>query len=210
MALMVLKHYLNCSDRQLIDRLNSDIFVQLFCFTRIPLNKPVRDYDLVSRWRVFFGKHMDLSSFQDTLASHWKGKLSNLGRLMDDATCYVSNIKYPTDVKLLFDSCTWLHKAVVKASHFYSLAMPHNKYKNLETRVQSFNRLKKKRRNLEKRLRRSLLYWVSYWDAYLQNLLNKGALYHETLSSKFYKRLNTIRQVYVQQEYMYKYNVRRV
>lgn len=210
LALMFLKHYLNCSDRQLLDRLNGDVFVQLFCFTRIPLHQPIRDYDLIRRWRSFFGKHMDLDSFQNTLGKHWKGQLSNSSRLMDDATCYESNIKYPTDVKLLVDCCKWLYTEVVKASTFYGLPIPKNKYKNLVVRVNKYQRLRKKSRVFEKKLRRSLLYWVNLWEKHLQSLFDMGSAYHEKLPDKVYKRLNVVRQIYAQQDYMYKNNVRRV
>ena len=55
LGLMFLKHHLNLSDRMLVERLNSDRFLQLFCFTQIPLHKPIRDQDLMGRWRRFFG-----------------------------------------------------------------------------------------------------------------------------------------------------------
>ncbi|MEZ5038249.1 MAG: hypothetical protein R2828_00090 [Saprospiraceae bacterium] len=51
-------------------RLNSDCFLQLFCFTRIALNNPIRDHDLVGRWRRFFALHMNIEQLQDILAGN--------------------------------------------------------------------------------------------------------------------------------------------
>ena len=64
LALMFLKHHLGLSDEMLIERLNSDVYLQLFCFTRIRLNTPIRDKDLAGRWRRFFAEHLDLDQLQ--------------------------------------------------------------------------------------------------------------------------------------------------
>lgn len=211
LGLMFLKHHLNLSDRMLLERLNSDRFLQLFCFTQIPLHKPIRDQDLVGRWRRFFGSHIDLGQLQDKLAAHWKPNMQNTRVLMDDATCYESHIKYPTDIKLLLDCCRWLDKYIIQACRFYGLALPRrDKYTKALDRVLAYQKLKRKPRNKEKRLRRSLLYWLDQWQGQLQQLLNLGAAYHQQLNQKVYDRIKTIRIIYQQQAYMLAHNVRKV
>lgn len=214
LGLMFLKHMLKLSDEMLIDRLNTDCFLQLFCFTRIPLNKPIRDKDLAGRWRKFFSQRMegvDIQSLQDVLSAHWSPKMENKHVLLDDATCYESHIKYPTDIKLLFDCCEWLNKQIVLTSKHYALKHPRmDKYYAAVKRVKSFQKLKRKPNNKRKRLRKSLLYWLDRWQNYLQYLLNRGREYHQKLNKKFYERLKTIRIIYQQQLYMHLHNVRKV
>jgi transposase, IS5 family len=211
LGLMFLKHYLKLSDKKLIERLNTDVYLQLFCFTRIPLNKPIRDKDLVGRWRRFFGRHLDIHALQDELAQHWQGHLKQTSILMDDATCYTSAIKYPTDIKLLFDCCQWLYGQMLELCQTHELKQPRiDKYQQMCKRVGSFQRMKRKRRKKEKRLRKSLLYWLDKWQGTLQELLDRGKAMHEGLTKTFYKRLKVIRIIYHQQSYMYRNNVRKV
>lgn len=208
---MFLKHHLNLSDEMLVKRLNSDVYLQLFCFTRIKLSEPIRDKDLVGRWRRFFAQHMCIESLQQKLVAAWKPKMEHTQVQMDDATCYESAIRYPTDVKLLWESCEWLHRELLKASHFYALRLPRmDKYKLAKKRVKKYLKKRRKSRKEEKALRRSLLYWVDRWQAVLQGLLNHSKHYHEKLKQCFYDRLKTVRIIYQQQHYMLAHNVRKV
>ena len=211
LALMFLKHYLNLSDAMLVERLNSDIFLQLFCFTRIPLHQPIRDKDLVGRWRRFFGDRLDIQSLQDVLATHWKPHMKQTNVLMDDATCYESNIKYPTDVKLLGDCVVWLFREMCRASAFYKVALPKTeKYDKALARLSTYQKLRRKVRSKEKRLRRSLLHWIKRWEEQLQYLLNLGPAYHQQLNKAYYSRIKTIRIIAQQQRYMLLHHVHKV
>ena len=211
LALMFLKHYLDLSDSMLIDRLNSDVYLQLFCFTRIDLRSPIRDKDLPGRWRRFFAQHMDIQALQDRLAQAWQPHLDHTHILMDDATCYESHIKYPTDVKLLFDCCEWLDREVLKVSRFYGMALARrDKYKAAKKRVKRYVMKKRKNSKEQRSLRKSLLYWLDKWQATLQALLNHSSEYHAKLNQAFYDRLKTIRIIYHQQQYMLVHQVRKV
>lgn len=211
LALMFLKHHLNFSDKMLMERLNSDVYLQLFCFTRIQLNKPIRDNDLPGRWRRFFAEHLNIEALQVILAKSWKDKLEHPHLQLDDATCYESQLKYPTDVKLLLDCCEWLDKEIARACEHCGLPLPRkDKYRGALKRADSYQKMKKKRRKKEKRLRRSLLYWLSHWQLTLQKILDSHPAYHDYLNEAFYQRLKTTRTVFWQQSYMLSHNVRRV
>ena len=103
-ALQVLKSYLGLSDAKLIERVNTDWVLQFFCGIRLPHGKWIKDKDYVGRWRRFLAKHIDYDVFQQTLAQHWKPVMNNTHAVMMDATCYESHLRYPTDVKLLWES----------------------------------------------------------------------------------------------------------
>lgn len=211
LALMFLKHHLGHSDEMLIARLNSDVYMQLFCFTRISLHSPIRDKDLAGRWRRFVALYLDIEQLQKTLARFWSGKLEHLHLQLDDATCYESYIKYPTDVKLLLDCCHWLERELCCACSHCGLTLPRmDKYRKALKRASAYQKMKKKRRKKEKRLRRSLLHWLGRWQAELQGILDSRPAYHERLGKAFYGRLKTVRAIAAQQGYMLAHNVRRV
>ena len=211
LGLMFLKHYLGFSDRMLVERLNTDVHLQFFCFTRIKFNDPIRDKDLVGRWRRFFGEHLDIEQLQKILAQAWSTKIEHPHLQLDDATCYESEIKYPTDVKLMFDCSEWLDKQLTQACDFCRAGRSRrDKYRALQKRVSSFSKMKKKRHKKEKLLRQSLIYWIDKWQGELQQILNTHPAYHRALDKGFYQRLSTVRIVLMQQSYMLNNNVRSV
>ena len=102
-ALMVLKAYTGFSDRQLVEHLNGNIHYQIFCGIMIDPSFPITNYKIVSAIRNEMASRLDIDSLQEVLASHWKPYLENLHVCMTDATCYESHMRFPTDMKLLFE-----------------------------------------------------------------------------------------------------------
>ncbi|WP_089047337.1 hypothetical protein [Flavobacterium columnare] len=47
-ALMMLKNYYGCSDKKLIELLNLNIFMQFFYDILIPIDKPLKNFKIVS------------------------------------------------------------------------------------------------------------------------------------------------------------------
>ena len=102
-ALMVLKAYTGFSDRQLVEHLNGNIHYQMFCGIMIDPSFPITNYKIVSAIRNEMASRLDIESLQEVLVSHWKPYLENLHVCMTDATCYESHMRFPTDMKLLFE-----------------------------------------------------------------------------------------------------------
>ena len=71
-ALMVLKAYTGFSDRQLVEHLNGNIHYQMFCGIMINPSFPIINFKIVSAIRNEIASRLDIDSFQDILASHWK------------------------------------------------------------------------------------------------------------------------------------------
>jgi transposase, IS5 family len=63
---------------------------------------------IMTRVRAYLEKHCEWERLQEVLISHWKRDLNNTHVLLMDATCYESYIRFPTDVKLLWESCEWV------------------------------------------------------------------------------------------------------
>lgn len=199
LGLMFLKHHLGLSDEKLIQRVNTDWQLQYFCGVHLRFTSPVRDKDIVGRWRRFFGEHMDIDELQDVLGRAWKPYLNNTHTLMDDATCYESYIKYPTDVKLLWDCSEFLFTTINKFSNRLKIAKPRTKYGNQQKKQMSYSKLRRKsKKRTDKRIR-ELLYWVERGLDLLQDLLNKYPALHDLTAVEVYEKIKTIRVIYGQQ-----------
>ena len=212
LGLMFLKSYAGCcSDSDLVERLNSDYQFQLFCGIRLPIGQKISDDDLPGRWRRFFAERLDISNLQDMFADAWKGVMKDTHVLLDDATCYESEVRYPTDVKLLQECCGWLHRELFRLRSELGLGkLRDDKYTGALRRYKKYSRMRRKNRKKGKRLRVSLLYWLKKWEGSIQKLLDRYPEVHSGLGQEFYNRLKIIRIVYSQQLYMHENNVRRV
>ena len=130
-ALMVLKAYTGFSDRQLVEHLNGNIHYQIFCGIMIPPSLPITNFKIVSAIRNEIASRLDIDSFQELLASHWKPYLDNLHVCMTDATCYESHMRFPTDMKLLWESLEWLYRHICRHCRELGIRRPRNKYRNV-------------------------------------------------------------------------------
>ncbi len=102
LALMFLKSYTDLSDRKLIEQLNANIDYHLFCGVLLSPGERLVDYKITSKIRTQLGKKLDIKSCQNILAKYWKPMLTDTHAMLTDATCYESQLRYPTNVKLLW------------------------------------------------------------------------------------------------------------
>ena len=100
LALMFLKSYTCFYDKKLIENLNGNLYYQLFCGVFLGLEKLV-DFKIISRIRTQISAKLDIPVCQGILANAWKPYIDHPNVLLEDATCYESYIRYPTNVKLL-------------------------------------------------------------------------------------------------------------
>ena len=199
LALMFLKSYTNFSDSQLIDNLNSNIHYQLFCGVRINPLDPLTNFKIVSEIRCEIASLLNIDSLQQVLSSYWKPYMDNLQVHMTDATCYESYIRYPTDVKLLWESVEWLNRHMCSFYKSAGLRKPRSKYDKQARRYLGYSK-KRKRRQVDTRvLKRSLLHLlnklIGLTEAVIKNSSKKIAL-----TKDFYKRYAVIKKVYRQQQ----------
>lgn len=201
LGLMILKHYLNLSDKKLIERLNSDWQMQYFCGVKLLISHPIRDKDIVSRWRKYFGVHLDINKLQEILANAWKPYLEHTHVLMDDATCYESYIKYPTDTKLLYDCTQYLFTTIKEVCRAHTIVEPRTKYKFQKRKQTNYMKLKRKPRKRTKKRIRELLYWTERGLTILQDILNHNPKLHVDIVMCYpiYDKIKTIGAIYGQQ-----------
>ena len=156
-ALMVLKAYTGFSDRQLVEHLNGNIHYQIFCGIMIPPSLPITNFKIVSAIRNEIASRLDIDSFQELLASHWKPYLDNLHVCMTDATCYESHMRFPTDMKLLWESLEWLYRHICRHCRDLGIRRPRNKYRNVAESYLSYCKKRKRRASRTRMLKRRMI-----------------------------------------------------
>jgi len=197
-ALMLLKSYTSHSDKDLLAQLNANIHYQIFCGVRIhPLN-PLTNFKIISEIRCDIAERLDIDSSQQALADYWKPYLEHCSVQLTDATCYESFLRFPTDVKLLWESVDWVYgqtKIIIKT---LKKRMIRCKYGKQHHRYHSYSKQRKRSQSKTIVLKRSLLHLLNKLIDFLEEIIQANACSLE-LSGGFRKRLSVIKKVLQQQ-----------
>jgi transposase, IS5 family len=200
-GLQFLKHYLRVSDAQLIERVNTDWSLQYFCGIQLGRNEIIADKNLPGFWRNYIGRYLDIDKWQKELARTWKPYMKETTISSQDATCYESYVEYPTHVKTVWKGCNELHLLIQQMRKKAGLRKSRNNYDKWKKRYLSYQKKRKKPRRQEKKLRKELLKYLRRLIELTDGIMNK---YPALISLGKQARVNTIRQIYVQQhDYAY-------
>lgn len=210
-ALQILKAYYGYSDAKLIGQLNHNRMMQLFCGIRLKVGQQIKDTGIVSRWRMVIGSHLKsegvLRSLQLCNVEAWKEDLKDTKINLADATCYESYVRYPTDVKLLWECVEYLYKQIKVICKYTGIAKPRSKYKEQKKKQLAYQKSRKKSYKKRKARTKSLLYLLNKYLDLLPGLIGLmkttelKSLVKCRLASNFYGRISTINKVYKQQQF---------
>ena len=167
-ALMILKTYTGFFDRQLMEHINGNIHYQMFCGVMIDPVFTITNSKIVSAICNEIASRHDIEFLQKVLASHWKPYLENLHVYMTDATYYESHMRFPTDMKLLWESFEWFYRHIRKYCGKLGMRRPRNKYNDFAESYLSYCKKRKKKalriRMLKRRIIRLLENLISQRD----------------------------------------------
>lgn len=192
-ALQFLKHYLGLSDELLIERINTDWSMQLFCGIVLRPHEKIRDTNLPSWWRGYIGQHLNIDEMQKEFAMYWKPFMQQTGLGMQDATCYESRIGFPTDVKLIWSCCHEMYQLLQQQRKLLKRRKCRMNYHRQKDFFQSYQKTRKKTRRTEKKLRKRLLKFLSKLLGHIEGLQ------HKQLSGKQQTKLKEVKKIYEQQ-----------
>lgn len=206
-GLMFLKAYYNgIGDAKLIGLINNSWALQMFCGMQLKENEKIRDEGLPSRVRQYLAEHINIEVLQRVLIEYWKPEMENTHCILNDATVYESHIKYPTDVGLLWDSCVWVFETVYSLCNAIGIRRPRSKYREQEKKQRVYQMSRKKTYKQMQRRKRLLLYLFKKGIGQLESIIKEHqGIAEEILPKKFHERLDVIREVYFQQEYLYEH-----
>ena len=197
LALMFLKSYVGCSDRKLMSHLNGNIDFQMFCGIFLGPDR-ISNYKVISEIRCQLAKHLDIKSLQEVLAESWKPYLSDTNIMLEDATCYETSMRYPTDVKLLWECTEWSYAQLKLMCKYLKIRMPRNKYEDQWNKYNNYSHKRRKTHKETAKRIRSLLYLL---DKVLRHLMDVEDRYESRLNmpEKYYSRIKIVRKVLKQQ-----------
>ncbi len=93
LGLMFLKSYTQSSDEKLIERLDTDYSFQFFCGVYLASGQMIKDGKLPGKIRCELAGKLDIHSCQKVLSAHWKPYLENTNIMLEDATCYETDMR---------------------------------------------------------------------------------------------------------------------
>lgn len=130
-ALMFLKSYTGLSDDGLVEMLNGNIHMQMFCGVLINPAHPIKNGRIVSAIRNRLAPALDIVRQQKILYDRWSPLLKDKDLCLSDSTCYESQLRYPTDIKLMWECCQWLHELLRKVCSRQGERLPRSKYNDI-------------------------------------------------------------------------------
>jgi len=137
-ALLILKHHMQTSDDKVIEHLNGNWQLQYFCGISLQEGEQILNGDILVRSRKFIGAHLDITQFDRTLLKHWSPMMEQTQSNLADATCIETDMRFPTDVKLLWESVSFLKEQLHRICLAVKLPMIRSKYKAIKKAAQAF------------------------------------------------------------------------
>lgn len=201
LALMFLKAYTDFSDQKLIENLNGNFQYQMFCGIYLGYEK-LADFKIVSRIRTELSGKLDILRVQEVLARAWKPYIRHPNVLMEDATCYESSIRYPTNVKILWESVEWMYGQMKQTCKFLKIPRPRTKYQDQKDKYHVYMGMRKKPWKETRKRIRSLLYLLNKLIDE-QDKIEDIYRYELDFPDKYYDRRDVIRKVLSQQRQMF-------
>ena len=195
LALMFLKNYSGMSDRKVMEQLNGNVEWQFFCGIYLKEQR-LTNYKIISEIRSELASKLDIEKLQKVLMSYWLPYIKNPGHITVDATCYESEVRYPTNVKLLWESIDWVVGQSILLHKYLNLKQPRSKYNKWKTRYIIYSKKRRKSKKERVVLTRGLL---NLLDKFIRILDDVISSYEIELPSRYYKRIETIKEIYRQQ-----------
>lgn len=197
-ALAFLKMYTQTSAPKLMEQLNGNVHYQIFCGVRINPERPLTNYKLIDDILCELSGKMKIQQLQDLLAEAWKPYMKDLDTMYTDATCYESEMRYPTDQKLLWECNEKAYAVMCKASGRLGVHRPRTKYLDVERANMGYMKQRKHSRSQTRRIVRRLLQLLGKILKEIRKMEREPAG-AEVLTDKERKTIGIVTKVYRQQ-----------
>lgn len=185
---MFLKNYSGLSDKKLIEQLNGNVEWQFFCGIYLG-HRRIDNYKIVSQIRCELAEKLNIQKLQKTLYDYWSSYIEEPEKITMDASCYESELHYPTDVKLLWESVEWSYGRMRQISKALNRPQLRSKYLKWKKRYVGYSKMRRKTKKKKRALRRSSLLLIKKFADFLFD--NR-----RLLSERDRSMLDTVKKVY--------------
>ncbi len=118
-----------------IKQLNGTIDYQFFCDIHLGSTR-FTNFKIVSQIRCELAANLGINTLKKDLFAHRKPYMDSKNQITEDASCYESELRYPTPQKLLWEAIYWLYRQLKKTRKIVGAKMPCS---NFETGVSPKN-----------------------------------------------------------------------
>ena len=197
-ALMFLKNYTQLSAPKLLEQLNGNIHYQIFCDIYINPLRPLTNYKLIDDIASELAGKLKIQQQQDILAETWKPYMKDLDTFYTDATCYESEMRYPTDRKLLWECCEKAYSIMCAVCQRLGVHRPRTKYLDVKKANLTYVKQRRHGKLQQRKITRRL---IKLLGKILQEIRRIGREHEqgEILTDKEKSVMETITKVYRQQ-----------
>ena len=156
-ALMFLKMKTQMSFPKLMEQLNGNVHYQMFCDIIIDPSRPLTNYKLLDDIAAELAGKLKIQELQRLLVDAWKPYMKNLDTMYTDATCYESEMRYPTDQKLLWECVEKTYGLICEVSAKLGIRRPRTKFLDVEKANLAYRKQRKHTKSQTRKITRRLL-----------------------------------------------------
>jgi len=196
-ALMFLKMHTGLSAPKLLEQLNGNVHYQIFCDIYINPLRPLTNYKLIDDIAGELSDKLKIQQQQDILAEAWKPYMKDLDTFYTDATCYESEMRYPTDQKLLWECCEKAYSIMCTVCQRLGIHRPRTKYLDVEKANLTYVKQRKHSKSQQRKITRRL---IKLLGKILAEIRKACRGLEDVLTDKEKSAMETITKVYRQQK----------
>ena len=187
--------YTGLSALKLMEALNGNIHYQIFCGIRISPENQLTNYKLIDSILLELSKKLKIQEQQKVLANAWTLYMKNLDTVYIDASYYESLIRFPTDVKLLWECVERAYKMMCGISSQLGEHRMRTKYNDIEKANLAY---RKQRKHTHKQTRKMIMSLLALLGKMLKKIRRQMRVHHdmELLNDKDLDILETITKIY--------------
>ena len=198
-ALMFLKMYTGLSFPKLMEQLNGNIYYQLFCGVIIDPANPMQNPKVLNDIALDLAERLKIQESQNVLAEAWKPYMENLDTMFTDATCYESEMRFPTDPKLLWEGIEKTYDTMCTMCKALGILRPRTKYLEVEKAYLTYRKTRKRNQKKIVRMTRRLLNLLGKLLANVRKIQRKHVDVDNLLTINKINELDVVTKMYRQQ-----------
>ena len=162
-----------------------------------------RNIKLIDSILVELSKKLKIQEQQKVLADAWKPYMKNLDTVYTDASCYESLMRFPTDVKLLWECVDRAYKMMCGISSQLGEHRMRTKYNDIDKANLAY---RKQRKHTHKQTRKMIMRLLALLGKILGEIRRQMRVHpdEELLNYKQLDMLETVTRVYRQQKNHFK------
>ena len=130
-------------------------YYQIFCGIRISPENQLTNYKLIDGILLELSRKLKVQEQQKVLADAWKPYMKNLDTVYTDASCYESLMRFPTDVKLLWECTVRAYKMMCGISSQLGEHRLRTKYNDIEKANLAYRKQRRHERSEERNQERT-------------------------------------------------------